>query len=365
MDMATQKLRVENLPGINVSTYLDIGSTESTVRPFTILFIKPFQKTHDNSYGPPLGILTLIAGIRALFGATATVHFWDMNLYNDEPEALASRLDEFKPDVVGVSALNCEAAASYRLARIVKKWNPETITAIGGPFTLRQAPLIFSESLFDWVFEGAADRTLIQALQRFFSDTPPGSDIPGFSHRSVTGKITYNHAQDLITDMDAIPLPAWDLLDFERYRKRDRKRIISNIGERRYAFLFTSRGCPYLCNYCHDVFTKRFVYRSEKSVIEEIRILYEDYGVTEFHIVDDIFNLHRPRAQSIMRAIGKRWPGKLYLAFPNGLRGDILDQETINAMVEGGTYHATISIETVTPRLQTLVEKNLDIAKAK
>lgn len=365
MDMATQKLRVENLPGINVSTYRGIGSTESTVKPFTILFIKPFQKTHDNSYGPPLGILTLIAGIRALFGATATVHFWDMNLYNNEPEALASRLDEFKPDVVGVSALNCEAAASYKLASIVKQWNPETVTAIGGPFTLRQAPLIFSESLFDWVFEGAADRTLIQALQRFFSATPLGSDIPGFSHRSATGNITHNHAQDLITDMDAIPLPAWDLLDFERYRKRDRKRIISNIGERRYAFLFTSRGCPYLCNYCHDVFTKRFVYRSEESVLEEIRILYEDYGVTEFHIVDDIFNLHRPRAQSIMRAIGKRWPGKLYLAFPNGLRGDILDQETINAMVEGGTYHATISIETVTPRLQTLVEKNLDIAKAK
>lgn len=165
--------------------------------------------------------------------------------------------------------------------------------------------------------------------------------------------------------MNAIPFPAWDLLDFERYRKRDRKRIISNISERRYAFLFTSRGCPYLCNYCHDVFTKRFVYRSEESVIEEIRILYEEYGVTEFHIVDDIFNLHRPRAQSIMRAIGKRWPGKLYIAFPNGLRGDILDQETINAMVEGGTYHATISIETVTPRLQTLVEKNMDIAKAK
>lgn len=304
--MAARKLRVENLPGITVSSYRDLSAITPAVRPFTILFIKPFQKTHDNSYGPPLGILTLIAGIRKFFGPAATVHFWDMNLYNIDPSALASRLDEFKPDIVGISALNCEAAASYQLARIIKTWNPETITAIGGPFTLRQAPLIFSESLFDWIFEGAADRTLIQALQRQFAGIPLGSDIPGFSHRSSHGKTTSNHAQDLITDMNAIPFPAWDLLDFERYRKRDRKRIISNISERRYAFLFTSRGCPYLCNYCHDVFTKRFVYRSEESVIEEIRILYEEYGVTEFHIVDDIFNLHRPRAQSIMRAIGKR-----------------------------------------------------------
>lgn len=364
MASSETKIRVENLADINVSVY---GSeqNQASIRPFTVLFIKPYQKTRTDSYGPPIGILTLIAGIRHFFGDSVTVHFWDMKLYNDEPSALAEKLDIYKPDFVGVSALNCEAAASYAIAEIVKNWNPATLTVIGGPFTLRQAGLIFSESRFDWIFEGAADRTLLQALKRQFSGQPLGDDLPGFSYRRSVEDIVYNSKQDLITNMDAIPLPAWDLLDFERYRKYDRKRIITNVGERRYAFLFTSRGCPYLCSYCHDIFTKRFVYRSEESVLEEIRILYEKYGVTELHIVDDIFNLHRPRAQSLMRAIGKLWPGKLYIAFPNGLRGDILDQETISAMVEGGTYHATISIETVTPRLQGLVEKNLDIERAK
>ncbi len=367
MSINAPKIRVENLPGISVSSYRDMTAAlpANAVRPFTLLFIKPYQKTRDDAYGPPLGILTLIAGVRKHFGEAATVHFWDMKLYNDEPQALAAKLDEYKPDVVGVSALNCEAAASYKIASIVKDWNPQAITVVGGPFTLRQAPLIFSESRFDWIFEGAADRTFLQALQRQFSGEGLGSDISGFSHRQDGGEPMYNHGQDIISDMDALPLPAWDMLDFERYRKRDRKRIITNIDERRYAYLFTSRGCPYLCNYCHDVFTKRFTYRSEESVLEEIRVLYEDHGVTEIHIVDDIFNLHKPRAQSIMRAIGKRWPGQLHIAFPNGLRGDILDAETIAAMVEGGTYHATISIETVTPRLQNLVEKYLDIDKAK
>ncbi|MBK8103970.1 MAG: hypothetical protein IPK30_12135 [Cellvibrionales bacterium] len=46
-------------------------------------------------------------------------------------------------------------------------------------------------------------------------------------------------------------------------------------------------------------------------------------------------------------------------AVPNGLRGDIIDQEIVDVMCEAGAYAASIAIETVTPRLQLLVEKNL------
>lgn len=362
--MDRKKIRVENSPEIHVSTYAAALASAANARPFRILFVKPYQKTIDDTYGPPLGLLTLISCVRQHFGEKATVMFWDMKLYNDEPEKFASRLDQYQPDVVAVSALNCEAAASYKIASIAKHWRSSTITAIGGPFALRQSGLIFDQSEFDWVFEGAADRTLLQALDRQFSELPLGIDIPGFNYRNEKGDIVKNGQQDLITDLDAIPIPAWDLADLERYRKRDRKRIITNFNERKYAYLFTSRGCPYLCNYCHDVFTKKFVYQSEDRVLEEIRLLHEEHGVTEFHVIDDIFNLHKPRAQAIMRAVAKLWPRKLFFAFPNGLRGDILDLETIDAMVAGGTYSAVISIETVTPRLQDMAEKYLKIEKA-
>jgi radical SAM superfamily enzyme YgiQ (UPF0313 family) len=358
-----RSIRVENLPGVHVSTYADVVP-QSGIRPFRILFVKPYQRTINDVYGPPLGLLTLIACVRAHFGELATVQLWDMKLYNDDPSLLPTRLDEYNPDIIAVSALNCEAAASYEIARLAKAWRPQTITVMGGPFALRQSELIFNESVFDWVFEGAADRTLLQALQRQLSGTPLGNDIPGFNYRQADGSIVHNAQQDLITDLNSIPMPAWDLADLERYRKHDRTRIVTNVGERKYAYLFTSRGCPYLCNYCHDIFTKRFVYQDEARVLEEVRILHEEYGVTELLIIDDIFNLHRPRAQAIMNGIAKRWPGKLFIAFPNGLRGDILDEPTIAAMVAGGTYCATVAIETVTPRLQTLVEKNLIIEKA-
>jgi radical SAM superfamily enzyme YgiQ (UPF0313 family) len=86
--------------------------------------------------------------------------------------------------------------------------------------------------------------------------------------------------------------------------------------------------------------------------------------VDEFQIVDDIFNLHKPRLKEIFSEVKKRYGGKIFFSFPNGVRGDILDEEVLDAMRDGGTYAVCIAIETVTPRLQTLVEKNLKIDRA-
>ena len=364
----TVKLRVENLPSVQVSTFgesPDRMEAIEAVRPFTILFVKPFQNSGFTAHGPALGILTLAAILRERFGRRVTVIFRDMKLYHEPPEAVEALIKADQPDVVAVSALNAEASASFAIARIMKAVDPKILTVLGGPFAFRQTHLIFSESLFDWVFEGAADRAFPMALTRHFSDLPLNDDIPGFNYRDEKNHIIENHQQDLISDLDSLPLPAWDLNDFERQRKHDRRGIITNLRERPYAYLSTSRGCPYLCNYCHDIFTKRFVYQSDERVLAEIEMLHDVYGIDEFHFIDDIFNLHKPRVRSIMEKISARWGNRLKLAFPNGLRGDILDQDTIDAMVQGGTYHATISIETVTPRLQKLIEKDLDIDRAK
>ena len=41
---------------------------------------------------------------------------------------------------------------------------------------------------------------------------------------------------------------------------------------------------------------------------------------------------------AIMEEVHRRWPGKLHFTFPNGLRGDILDEEVLDALKLGGTY---------------------------
>lgn len=337
----------------------EVGS----LRRLNVLLLKPYQKVVAAIQSPPLGLLYLTSSLRERFGDDITIKMIDMKVAEMSVEDLLPLLREFQPDVIGFSALNFEAQASYSVARAAKRINPNIITVMGGPYALNNSVAVLEEASMDWVFEGPADRTFPEALYRLACNTELNDDIAGFSRRLPDGSLHLSKKQDFIPDIDVLSMPAWDLVDFALYAGKPNH--AANLKGKRYAPLFTSRGCPYLCNYCHDIFSKKFVYHSVERVIADIEHLYTNYGVDEFHIEDDIFNLHKPRVRELMREVQRRWPGKMKFAFPNGLRADILDKETVDAMCNGGTYAVCIAIETVTPRLQTLIEKHLDIAKAK
>jgi radical SAM superfamily enzyme YgiQ (UPF0313 family) len=326
-----------------------------------VLLVKPYQPVENYVVAPPLGLLYLVSVLRQRFGPALEVEFLDMKVERREPRWLAEHLRDRRPDVVGVSALNCEAAAAHEIAQLVKRVDAKILTVLGGPYPHRRAAELLAATEFDWVCDGPAERVFPEALARHFAGEPIGTDLPGVSYKTGDG-VHVADGQDVIKDLDALPWPAWDLVDFDAYAAQPNQ--MSVLKGRRYATLFTSRGCPYKCNYCHDLFGKRFLYRSADDVIAEIAYLVERHGVDEFEIVDDIFNLHKPRLKQIMAEAARRWGGRIHFCFPNGLRADVLDESVLDALKQGGTYALSIAIETVTPRLQQLVEKHLDLEKA-
>ncbi len=332
-------------------------------RKLRVLLLKPFQSIAAPLQAPPLGLLYIASSIREVLGDFAEIRIIDMKLHRMKPEKILSILEEYEPDVVGFSALNYEAYAGHQIAKHIKAYNPSIITVFGGPYALKNAPTILNDENIDWVFEGAADRSFPEALKRLAQNRTIDEQILGLSFRRDDGSVYTSTRQDRINDLDSLPPPAWDMVNLDAYAAEPN--MAANLKGKRYAMLFTSRGCPYLCNYCHDIFSKKFVYHSVDYVIAEIERLYEQYGVDEFQIVDDIFNLHKPRLKAIMSEVQKRWPGKLKFTFPNGIRADIIDEEVVTALCDAGTYAVCIAVETVTPRLQNLVEKHLDIEKTR
>ena len=330
-----------------------------------VLLVKPYQPPRMRVACPPLGLLYLASTLRQTFGSGVEVRLLDMML--DQARYFKARdvLEEFRPHVVGLSALNWEAEESGRLALMIQTEFPGTIVAIGGPFAHRNTGKICATGVYDWIFDGEADWSFPIACQRWFRGDNTMDDIIGLTWRAAPGESYTNNSEQLsmgekqpvgvIDDLDAIPLPAWDLIDFDRYAKV--RNFMSLLKGKRYAPIFTSRGCPFLCTYCHDIFGKRFRWRSPENVAAEVKLL-RGLGVDELEIVDDIFNMNPPRMKAVCRAIE---PYKMHIAFPNGLRFDILDEEGCEALTRAGTYAACVAVETITPRLQELIKKHLRV----
>jgi radical SAM superfamily enzyme YgiQ (UPF0313 family) len=314
---------------------------------------------------PPLGILMLASCLRAKLGGQVSVRTVDCALAQRRYDELTEELDSVDPHVVGLSALNLEAVAAGRIADMVKQRSPNTLTVLGGPFAHGEANTrkAAATGVYDWIFDGEADLSFPIAVDRWFNGPRELGDIVGLTWRDGERYITNTACGigakpmvGIVENLDDLPFPAWDLVDFDAYARRINNN--GNLRGKRYAPIFTSRGCPYKCTYCHDIFGKTFYYRSPDNVLEEIRLLKNQYGVDELQIVDDIFNLRPARMKEICRGLA---PLKMHVCFPNGLRGDILDEEGVQALVDAGMYEVAVAIETVTPRLQDMVKKRLKL----
>jgi radical SAM superfamily enzyme YgiQ (UPF0313 family) len=173
-------------------------------------------------------------------------------------------------------------------------------------------------------------------------------------------KVKINQGRQITeNELNMLPFPAWEMLDHRLYAKMDSAAI---VGRRSYMAIVTSRGCPYRCAYCHQTMGKVFRKRSAESILSEMETLHFRYGFKEFEIIDDCFNLDRPRMHAILEGIRDRL-GNVKLHFPN-IRADILDPQDMALFKQAGTVSAAFAIETSSPRLQKMIHKNLNIEKA-
>ena len=137
---------------------------------------------------------------------------------------------------------------------------------------------------------------------------------------------------------------------------------MAQLPLRKYLSLFSSRGCPCKCTYCHEVFGKRFRAGSPERLVAELEHYVKVFGVTDFEFLDDIFNFDRKRVLEICDLIAKR-NLKLRINFPNAVRTDALTEEVLDALVGAGLYHSAFALESGSPRIQKFMRKRLNIDK--
>lgn len=158
-------------------------------------------------------------------------------------------------------------------------------------------------------------------------------------------------------NLDLLPTYDRSLVDYKNYNKR-----IGHAGVKYSMAVQATRGCPYRCFYC-DVYktTLHHFRRSVDSVFDEVKLL-AGMGIKRIEFIDDIFNVKKKDFVNFFNRV-KQENLKLSFFFPTALKGDLLDRESIDAMMEGGAVGVNVSLESASPRMQKVMRKNLNISK--
>jgi anaerobic magnesium-protoporphyrin IX monomethyl ester cyclase len=201
---------------------------------------------------------------------------------------------------------------------------------------------------FDAVLIGEVETTLLELAQGV-----PLENICGLAYRDSLAP-HYNAPRELRKDLDALPLPAWDLVDTEQYRK-------AWIGAHEYFSLnmVSSRGCPYRCNWCaKPIYGHNYHARSPKSIATEMLHLKTTLRPDRIWFADDIFALSPKWTYALADAVerlGAQIPFKMQS------RCDLMTRETVRALRAAGCAEVWMGAESGSQRILDAMTKGIRV----
>jgi len=273
---------------------------------------------------------------------------------------LAEQLGRVKmeeaPDVVGISAIfNSNAGYLQPIASAARKTWPNVLVVAGGgfPTAMYEHALALAPDV-DAVAIGEGEKPflgLIKAANRrkYLSSAPAWMTL-----EKVAAGV--RPSPDLVADLDDIPFLRYDLIEFDKYQSRNRYHG-EKLPDSKSVSIMTSRGCPYLCNFCasHTVHGRSIRTHSAARVIADIRRLKQDYNVNILLVEDDNFIASKQTALSILKEVAAE---EMTIEFPNGLSVMNHDGEIVDAMKAAGVKMATLAVESGSERvLREIIRK--------
>ena len=244
----------------------------------------------------PQGI-AYIAGTLLKYGHDVEIYEQDIHHYPDEH--LTHKLNNEYYDMVGLSFIGgyYEYRKALKISEAVNASTQKPFYVIGG-FGPSPAPNYFlDKTLADAIIMGEGEQTIIDLINHI-NEGKDLKTVNGIAYRKDT-KNYVNPPRPLIEDVNSIPMPAYHLFNIEHYRllRMPNCEITDFIMP-----ILSGRGCTFTCNFCYRM-DKGFRGRSNESIIEEIKYLQENYGITYVAFSDELLMSSIERTMSLCQAI--------------------------------------------------------------
>jgi anaerobic magnesium-protoporphyrin IX monomethyl ester cyclase len=307
---------------------------------------------------PPLGALYAASYLRSrghsvgLFDAmlAESEAEWDQALAQKGPKIAVLYEDNF--NYLSKMCLLRMRQAALAMARMAKDRGCTVVVAGSDATDHAQA---YVDAGADYVLIGEGEETLGELLDVLVNTTnTPLESILGLAY-AENGQLRVNPRRPDLKDLDALPFPAWDLVDVDRYRAiwREHHGYYSmNVA--------TSRGCPYHCNWCaKPIWGQRYHVRSAANVADEIGWLKRSFKPDHIWFVDDIFGLIPGWVEQFADEVEQR---DADLPFKSLQRADlILKGDTIDALRRAGAQRVWVGAESGSQKILDAMEKGTHV----
>ncbi len=313
-----------------------------------VVFITPTDS--KNVLKESVGPLLLATILRSRGIESHILSFSGFGDPNDFPAFLAEgirRICEKKPKIVSFYTRSDCYHIMLKMAQAVKAQLGCPVV-FGGP----QADIIARQTLeqipyVDYICCGEGETTVYPFFSSLLRGEPDLS-VPGLVYRRE-GEIVMNPRPALVEDLDTIPL-----LDYSIFPE-------DALIDPKLAFpIDVGRGCPFGCTYCSTktFWGRKYRLKSPARIAQELQYYHDRFGVRHFVFQHDMFTMNKKLVMETCRLI-KELPFKA--TWNCSARLDCIDRELIDIMVDAGLYHIYLGIETGSPRMQKLINKNLSL----
>ncbi len=205
---------------------------------------------------------------------------------------------------------------------------------------------------------GEGEATLAELIAQLDEAGPSAealAAIQGIAYLDKDGGVARTSPRPVIRDLDALPFPAWDLVDSERYR---------TIWLERHGYysvnMVTTRGCPFHCNWCaKPIWGQRYHVRSPENVVAEMAWLKETFRPDHIWFMDDIMGIRDRWIEEfadVLDAQGVHIPFKSLNRVDLLLKGD-----AIPALARAGAQIVWVGAESGSQKILDAMDKGTTV----
>jgi anaerobic magnesium-protoporphyrin IX monomethyl ester cyclase len=333
--------------------------TQEGVFEMRILFVHPNYHSGGAEIAgnwPPAWVAYLSGTLKA--AGFTDILFIDAMTHDISEEQLRRRITEYRPDVVGATAITPSIYKAERTLQIAKEARPEVITVLGGvhaTFMYRQ--VLAEASWIDVIVRGEGEEVVTELVRAIDAGRWPArrSSIEGLAFIE-DGKVVATPSAPTVKNIDAITAD-WGILSWEKY-------TYIPLGVR-VAIPNMARGCPFTCSFCSQwKFWRDYRIRDPKKVVDEIEALKRDHDVGFFILADEEPTINKKKFLEFCEELIRRDVNILWGI--NTRVTDILRDEALLPLYRNaGLIHVSLGTEAAAQLKLDLFNKETTVAQNK